>query len=93
MAKILLVEDHPDLRHVLGRQLDCMGFTAITAKNGREGVEIAVADKPDLILMNSICQKWMVEKRPDYYGQILRLRTFRSWPRQQCSGPPILKLG
>ena len=52
--KILLVEDHPDLRHVLGRQLECMGFTAITAKNGREGVETAVAEKPDLILMNSV---------------------------------------
>ena len=31
-----------------------MGFTAITAKNGREGVETAIAEKPDLILMNSL---------------------------------------
>ncbi len=54
MAKILLVEDHPELRHVLGRQLEWMGFTAITAKNGREGVETAVAERPDLILMNSL---------------------------------------
>ena len=54
MAKILLVEDHTELRYVLGHQLESMGFTAITAKNGREGVETAVAEKPDLILMNSM---------------------------------------
>ena len=46
LAKILLVEDHTELRHVLGHQLESMGFTAITAKNGREGVETAVAEKP-----------------------------------------------
>jgi two-component system, cell cycle response regulator DivK len=54
LAKILLVEDHPELRNVLGLQLERMGFTAITAENGREGVETAVAEKPDLILMNSV---------------------------------------
>ena len=31
-----------------------MGFTTITAKNGKEGVATAVAEKPDLILMNSV---------------------------------------
>ena len=54
MTKILLVEDHPDIRRVFGRQLEWMGFTAITANNGKEGVETAVAEKPDLILMNSL---------------------------------------
>ena len=54
LAKILLVEDHTELRHVLSHQLESMGFTAITAKNGREGVETAVVEKPDLILKNSM---------------------------------------
>jgi two-component system alkaline phosphatase synthesis response regulator PhoP len=31
-----------------------LGFTCITAKNGKEGVDTAVAEKPDLILMNSM---------------------------------------
>ena len=39
LAKILLVEDHTELRHVLTHQLESMGFTALTAKNGREGVD------------------------------------------------------
>jgi two-component system, cell cycle response regulator DivK len=54
MTKILLVEDHPELRHMLQGQLEWMGFSAISAANGKEGVEKAVAEKPDLILMNSI---------------------------------------
>ena len=54
MAKVLLVEDHPDIRRVLQVQLEWMGLTVILVKNGKEGVDTAIADKPDLILMNSI---------------------------------------
>ena len=54
MTKILLVEDHPELRHLLQGRIEGMGFTTITARNGKEGVDIAVAEKPDLIMMNSI---------------------------------------
>jgi CheY-like chemotaxis protein len=54
VTKILLVEDHPELRHVLQRQIEWLGFTTIIAKNGKQGVDTAVAEKPDLILMNSI---------------------------------------
>jgi CheY-like chemotaxis protein len=54
MKKVLLVEDHPDIRYVLQRQLEWMGFSAICATNGKEGVEKAVAEQPDLILMNSM---------------------------------------
>ena len=54
MTKILLVEDHPELRHLLQGQIEGMGFTTIIAKNGKEGVDTAVAEKPDLILMNSL---------------------------------------
>jgi two-component system cell cycle response regulator DivK len=54
MTKILLVEDHPELRYILQRQLEWMGFSTIPAANGKEGVEKAVVGKPDLILMNSI---------------------------------------
>ena len=54
MTKILLVEDHPDIRHVVRVHLERLGFVVIIAKNGKEGVETAVAEKPDLILMNSL---------------------------------------
>jgi len=54
MPKILLVEDHTELRHGLRLRLEWMGFTAITAENGRDGFERAVAEKPDLIMMDSL---------------------------------------
>ena len=52
MIKILIIENHADMREILVRILDLMGFAAITSRNGREGVEKALADKPDLILMD-----------------------------------------
>src|SRR5688572_7733484 len=53
MTKILLVEDHPDIRHLVRIQLERLGFVVIIATNGKEGVATAIAAKPDLILMNS----------------------------------------
>jgi two-component system, cell cycle response regulator DivK len=53
MTKILLVEDHNGIRHLLESELKRLGFAVIIAKNGQEGVERAIAAKPDLILMNS----------------------------------------
>jgi two-component system, cell cycle response regulator DivK len=54
VTRILLVEDHPELRDLLQSLIEEMGFTTIIAKNGKEGVDTAVAEKPDLILMNSM---------------------------------------
>ena len=53
VTKILLVEDHPELRHLLQGRIEGMGFTTIVARNGKEGVDTAIAEKPDLIVMNS----------------------------------------
>lgn len=52
MRKVLVVEDHPDMRDLLVWQMELMGFSAIPAKHGKEGVEKAVEEKPQLILMD-----------------------------------------
>ena len=52
MKKILVVEDHPDMRELLIWQIELMGFLAVPARNGREGVEKALKQKPDMILMD-----------------------------------------
>ena len=52
MKKVLVVEDHPDMRELLIWQMELMGFSAIPAKHGKEGVEKAVQEKPQLILMD-----------------------------------------
>ncbi len=52
MTKVLIVEDHPDMRELLTWQIELMGFTPIAASHGKEGVEKAVAEQPNLILMD-----------------------------------------
>ena len=50
--KVLIIEDHPDMRELLSWQIELMGFVPLTAKHGQEGIEKAIADKPQLILMD-----------------------------------------
>ena len=52
MQKVLIIEDHADMRELLSWQLELMGFTPILAKHGKEGIEKALAEKPELILMD-----------------------------------------
>ena len=52
MTKILLVEDNEMNRDMLSRRLSRNGFDIILAVNGQEGVDLALAQSPDLILMD-----------------------------------------
>ena len=52
MKKALVVEDHPDMLYVLTMQMERLGFAVVSASNGKEGVEIAIKEKPNLILMD-----------------------------------------
>jgi two-component system, cell cycle response regulator DivK len=52
MKKILIVEDHADMRELLTWQIELMGFLPIPAKHGKEGLEKAIVEQPDLILMD-----------------------------------------
>ncbi len=52
MAKILVVEDNEDNRDMLIRRLQRRGFDVIVAVDGQEGVKLAHAGLPDLILMD-----------------------------------------
>ncbi len=52
MKKVLLVEDNSNLQFLLTYQIESMGFTVITANNGKERVEKAIgaALKPGVII-------------------------------------------
>ncbi len=52
MPKILLVEDNEMNRDMLSRRLSRNGFEVVIAVNGQQGVEMAAAELPDLILMD-----------------------------------------
>lgn len=50
MKKILLIEDNFDVRENTSEILTLARYKVLTAKNGKEGVEIAQKEKPDLII-------------------------------------------
>ncbi len=50
--KILIVEDNPDMRELLALRVQVTGYLPVLASDGKDGVEKANADKPDLILMD-----------------------------------------
>ena len=52
MTKILLVEDNEMNRDMLGRRLQRRGFDLLVAIDGAQGVAMAQADAPDIILMD-----------------------------------------
>ncbi|HKP72387.1 MAG TPA: response regulator [Pyrinomonadaceae bacterium] len=49
---VLVVEDFADNRFMMRRLLEMSGYHVIEAVNGREAVEMAERDRPDLILMD-----------------------------------------
>ncbi len=50
--KILVIEDQADNRRILRDLLGNHGFEVLDAENGAQGVDRAIAEKPDLILMD-----------------------------------------
>jgi CheY-like chemotaxis protein len=51
-AKILVVDDESDLVSTVQCRLEWCKFEVVTAGNGEEGLEKAVNEKPDLILLD-----------------------------------------
>ncbi len=52
MTKILLIEDNEMNRDMLERRLRRKGYDVVFAVNGETGVDMAAAERPDLILMD-----------------------------------------
>ncbi len=52
--KILIVDDEPDLVQTLRDRLEMNGYDIVTANNGKEGLEKAVQEKPNIILLDVI---------------------------------------
>lgn len=50
--KILVVEDETDIREAMAEAITDAGFTVLTAENGQAGLQIALQEHPDLILLD-----------------------------------------
>lgn len=50
--RVLIVEDNPDNRILIADVLNSLKYDVLVAEDGETGVEMAVNEKPDLILMD-----------------------------------------
>ncbi|MHA4808605.1 response regulator [Flavitalea flava] len=68
MRRLLVIDDHDDIRENIAEILSLAGYETQTAENGKKGVEKALKETPDLI----ICDIMMPEL--DGYGVLHLLR-------------------
>ncbi len=52
MKKILVVDDEPSIVTLLIFNLEKAGFSVITAEDGNKGLELALSEKPALIVLD-----------------------------------------
>lgn len=62
MKKVLIIEDNPDIRENTEELLSLANYQVFSADNGKKGVELAIRERPDLI----VCDIMMPEL--DGYG-------------------------
>ena len=66
MVRILYVEDNEDNIYMLQNRLRRQGFDVLIARDGVSGVELAKAERPDLILMDlglPVMDGWEASRR------------------------------
>jgi two-component system, cell cycle response regulator DivK len=51
-TKILIIEDNKDMLEILRLIVERLGYVPVLASQGKEGLEKAIIEKPDLILMD-----------------------------------------
>ena len=54
MALILVVDDEPDLLALLVDQVSSLGYDVVAARDGAEGLRLALDRRPDVILTDVI---------------------------------------
>ena len=54
MARILYVEDEVDIRAEIAEELEDCGHSVATAANGREGLDLALSFRPEIIICDCL---------------------------------------
>ncbi len=50
--KVLMIDDDAEFVEAISNLLDARGYEVVTASNGKDGIEMAKQEKPDLILLD-----------------------------------------
>ncbi len=56
-AKILVVDDDPDILEAVTLILESQGYSVVTARNGSEGLAALKAEEPDLMVLDLLMPK------------------------------------
>nr|WP_232735403.1 response regulator transcription factor [Nonlabens sp. MB-3u-79] len=92
-AKILLVDDEPDILEIVGYNLRNEGYQVYTAENGEEALKKAKKKKPDLIILDVMmpvmdgieaCEK--MRKLPELDGTVITFLTARGEDYSMIAG-------
>ena len=51
-TRILAVDDEPDVLRLVEIKLKKAGFEVLTARDGQEGLDTAIAERPDVVLLD-----------------------------------------
>ncbi len=91
--KILLVDDEPDILDFLGYNLSMEGFEVFTAENGVQGLELARAERPQVIILDVMmpemdgietCEE--IRKIPELKNSMVAFLTARGEDYSQIAG-------
>lgn len=78
--RVLAVDDESDVLRLIQVKLQKAGFDVLTAHDGEEGVQVAMAERPDVILMD------VMMPRMDGYTAVAQIK------QQMQPAPLILML-
>lgn len=83
-AKILVVDDEPDILEFLRYNLEKEGFSVVTAADGEEGLAIADKEQPDLIILDIMMPKMdgvevcrVLRSKPSFAQTVIAFLTAR----------------
>ncbi len=92
-AKILLVDDEPDILEIVGYNLSQEGYQICTATNGKEAIVKAKAELPDLIILDVMMPEMdgieaceAIRKIPELANVIITFLTARNEDYTQVAG-------
>lgn len=57
MSKVLIIDDDPNIVALYRTEFEILGHDVVTASEGQRGFDLAVSEKPNLILLDVILPK------------------------------------
>ena len=93
IPKILIVDDEPDILDFLGYNLRKEGYETFSATNGKEAIDLARKEKPDLIILDIMMPEMdgmetcrQLRQMPDFQNTIIVFLTARDEDYSQIAG-------